>query len=421
MNKKFTKAEKSWIMYDWANSVYATNIMAAIFPIYFGTVCAANGVDNVVLWSIGTSIATFFVALTAPFLGALGDNKGYKKKFFSVFLALGVLFTLFCAFTDNYIGLLIGYIISHIGFCGSNLFYDAFITDVTTKDRMDKVSSWGYAMGYIGGSTIPFIVSIAIMLIMGMTNIVAIKIVIVITALWWFIFSLPFLKNVKQIHYVEKSNKSVLSSSLKNLSHTFSSIINDKGLLFFILAYFFYIDGVSTIISVSTSYGTSLGLDTTGMIMALLVTQIVAVPCSIIFGKLSEKHGSLKLISIAVVIYLFICGVGYYMGYVVETSNSAEPPQLAQTLFWVLAFMVGTVQGGIQSISRSYFSKLIPPERSNEYFGFFDIFGKFAAVIGPALVAVTKTITGSDALSIFSVAILFVLGIVFYISAKRTH
>lgn len=420
MNKKFTKQEKSWIMYDWANSVYATNMMAAIFPIYFGVVCVANGVDNVTLWAVGTSIATFCVAILAPFLGALASNKGFKKKFFLFFLILGVGFTSICAISDNYMGLLIGYIFSHIGYCGSNLFYDSFLTDVTTEDRMDKVSSWGFAMGYLGGSTIPFLASIAVLLVMGMDNPVAIKISVVITAVWWLLFSIPFIKNVKQTHYVETSSANLIKSSFSNLGETVKKIIANKKILFFILAYFFYIDGVSTIITISTSYGTILGLDTVGMILALLVTQIVAVPCSILFGKLAIKYGSIKMLKIGILSYLLICIVGFFMGYIVEINpNSPEAIATASRLFWVLAFMVGTVQGGIQAISRAFFGKLVPPKHSSEYFGFFDIFGKFAAVLGPLLISLVKALTGSDAMSVLSVALLFVIGFVLICLGKK--
>ncbi len=419
--KKFTKTERSWIMYDWANSVFATNILAAIFPIYFASVCQAAGVDNVVLWAFGTSAATFTVAILAPFLGALGDHKGYKKKLFSIFLFLGVGFTAFNAFTDNYIFMLVGYTMSYIGFAGANLFYDSFMTDVTTKDRMDKVSSWGFAMGYTGGSTIAFIISIAILLIMGMDNVTALKIVLVLTSLWWLVFSIPFLRNVKQVHYIDKPTKGIVVSSFKNLAHTAKSIFKIKAIFFFLLAYFFYIDGVNTVITISTSYGSTLGLDSTGMILALLVTQIVAVPCSIIFGKLSIKVGSIKMIYIAISVYIFICLLGFYMGFHVEQNNfSVEAIAFSQILFWILAFMVGTVQGGIQAISRSYFGKLIPPERSNEYFGFFDIFGKFAAVLGPLVIANIKLLTGRDSMGVLSLIVLFTLAFIF-LTVGRKH
>lgn len=407
---KFSKTERSWIMYDWANSVYATNILAVIFPIYFGLVCKANGADNLVLWSYGTSAATLIVALLAPILGALADHKGYKKKLFLTFLIIGAGFTLSNAFITNYRLLLVGYVLSHIGFSGSNLFYDSFLTDVTTSDRMDKVSSWGYAMGYIGGSTIPFLISIAILLVMGMENPTAFKLVIILTSVWWLVFSIPILKNVKQIHYIDKPAKGILRSSFTNLAHTAKSIFSQRHLLLFILAYFFYIDGVGTVISVSTSYGTKLGLDAIGMIFALLLTQIVAVPFSILFGKLSEKFGSIRLLIVAVGVYILVCITGFFMGFNIEQNQNDEAMLLSTVLFWIVAFLVGTVQGGIQAISRSYFGKLIPKERSNEYFGFFDIFGKFAAVIGPFLLAIFSQATGRDSLGILSLLLLFLIG-----------
>ena len=416
---KFTKTEKSWILYDWANSVFATNMVAAIFPIYFANICAANGADNVVLWSYGTSAATFTVALLAPILGSAGDYSGMKKKFFTLFMLLGVAFTLFNAFTDNYILMLVGYVIAHIGFSGANLFYDSFLTDVTTDERMDKVSAWGYAMGYIGGSTIPFLISIALLLAMDY-SMFAMKLVITITALWWAVFSIPFLKNVKQIHSIPHPKDGIVRSAFGNLFHTARDIFKVRGILLFMLAYFFYIDGVNTVISISTSYGSKLGLDSTGMILALLVTQIVAVPFSILFGRLSSKVGSIRMITIAIGIYFVICGLGFFMGFNIEQHNtSPESVQFSQILFWILAFCVGTVQGGIQALSRSYFGKLIPVERSNEYFGFFDIFGKFAAVVGPLLVAMFTQLTGRDSIGVLSLMILFFCGGVILLTGKK--
>lgn len=418
--KKFTKTEKSWIMYDWANSVYATNMLAAIFPLYFAAVCKNASADNLVLWSYGTSISTFVVAVLAPILGALADHKGNKKKLFTVFLVLGVVFTLSSAFTQDYRFMLVGYVISHIGFSGSCLFYDSFLTDVTTPERMDRVSSWGYAMGYIGGSTIPFLISIGILLAMGMSNPQAHQLVIILTSVWWLIFSIPMLKNVHQVHYVE-AEKNLVRSALSNLWKTAKEIVKQKHIFLFVVAYFFYIDGVGTIISISTSYGSKLGLDTVGMILALLVTQVVAVPFSILFGRLAEKIGSIRILLTAIAVYFCICVVGFFMGYNIEQSGgSAEALQLSQTLFWCMAFLVGTVQGGIQAISRSYFGKLIPAERSNEYFGFFDIFGKFAAVIGPMLVAVFTQLTGRDSIGIISLCILFLLGFFILFFGRKT-
>lgn len=407
---KFTKQEKSWILYDWANSVFATNMMAAIFPIYFGSICAANGADNVVLWSYGTAVATFIVALLAPVLGSVGDYSGMKKKLFSVFLVLGVGCTFANAFVENYRMMLVGYVLSYIGFMGANLFYDSFLTDVTTSERMDRVSAWGYAMGYIGGSTIPFLISIAVLLLMDYSAL-SMKIVITLTSLWWAVFSIPILKNVRQIHCVERPDTGIVKTAFVNLGHTARDIVKVRGVLLFMLAYFFYIDGVNTVINISTSYGSKLGLDTTGMILALLVTQIVAVPFSILFARLADRVGSIRMIRIAICIYFLICAIGFFMGYNIE-QNEGDPNalQLSQTLFWILAFCVGTVQGGIQALSRSYFGKLIPPSRSNEYFGFFDIFGKFAAVIGPVLVAAFTQLTGRNSIGVLSLMILFAMG-----------
>ncbi len=405
---KFTKQEKSWILYDWANSVYATNIMAAIFPIYFTSVCGGEDTAGMQWWGYGTSLATLIVAVLAPILGSLGDYKGMKKKFFTFFMLVGVLCTLIMAIFDNWQMLLLGYVLSYIGFAGSCLFYDSFLTDVTTGDRMDKVSAWGYAMGYIGGSTIPFLLSIGILLVMGMDNPVAVKLVVVLTSVWWGLFSIPMMRNVHQKYYLEGKPEHMASAAFSNVGRTLRSIVQNKGLFFYLIAYFCYIDGVGTVIHMSTSYGSTLGLDTVGMILALLVTQIVAMPCSILFGRLAKRIGSVRMIGVAIAVYFLICVVGFYMGYIIEADPNATAT--AQTLFWMMAFLVGTVQGGIQALSRSYFSRLVPPDKSNEYFGFFDIFGKFATVVGPFLVALVTGFTGRSSFGILSLLVLFAVG-----------
>ncbi len=484
---RFTLKEKSWIMYDWANSVYATNIMAAIFPTIFVSMVGAEG-DR--WWSLGTSLATFLVALLAPLLGAVADFKGMKKKLFTAFLLLGAVFTALIAATDSWKLMLVFYILSRIGFAGSNLFYDSFLTDVTTNDRMDRVSSWGYAMGYIGGSTIPFVLSIVMLVTLGYSNPVAQKFSILITSLWWIAFSVPFLKNVRQEHYIEKTAESSVLQTFRNIGHTFRDIFQVKGLLYFITAYFFYIDGVGTVISISTAYGTVLGLGTIGMILALLVTQIVAMPCSILFARLSARITARRALIGAILLYTVICLVGFYMGYSLEPhqqtletaiheeftaplSDLTDPDAIAlrdsaaklltssdskaafdkeaekllsenhhpeldrvasafasflgsqnekirsfqsavslsTVLFWAMAVLVGTVQGGIQAVSRSYFGKLIPKERSNEFFGFFDIFGKFASVIGPALYSLIGHLTGRSSYGVLSLVLLFLIGL----------
>ncbi len=492
-HKKHTRSEWSWIMYDWANSVYATIIMAAVYPTFFAAVAPSGDM----WWGYGTSIATFVVAVLAPFLGAIADYNGMKKKFFGAFLTIGVIFTAAMAFADDWRLMLVGYILSYIGFSGSCLFYDSFLTDVTTPERMDMVSAKGYAMGYIGGSTIPFIVSIVIVLLMNSSPL-SVKISVVITSVWWLVFSIPFLRDVKQVHSLGEKPPHLMSQTLKNIGGTLKGIFKNKAILLFMLAYFFYIDGVGTVIHMSTAYGATLGLNTVGMILALLVTQLVAAPCSVLFARFSKKLGSIRMLGIAVGVYFLICTVGFYMGFSLEPSqfaaedaynaafdsvtlsdegeraalealresglgvlNSAErseefealveasslgeslkaqvrsavAPCLAvitdtgeydlalirsNILFWCMAVLVGTCQGGIQALSRSYFGKLIPPAKSTEYFGFFDIFGKFAAVMGPALYGFIKTLTGRSSYGILSLMLLFIIGgILLYAGRNR--
>lgn len=418
--KRFTKAEKSWIMYDWANSIYATNIMAAIFPIYFAMQADETGNK---LYGFAVSAAALVVAVLAPILGAIGDFSGMKKKLFAGFLVLGLVFTAVMAAFEDWRLMLIGFIFSRIGFSGSCLFYDSFLTDVTTPERMDRVSSWGYAMGYIGGSTIPFIISIAVMLLLNQ-SVLSYKIAILIVVVWWAVFSIPFLKNVKQQYSVEDAPQALAKEAFRNAWKTFKDIPKDKKILFFIIAYFFYIDGVDTIISMATNYGETLGLGAIGMILALLVTQIVAVPFSILFGNLAKKVGAMRMIAIAVCVYFVITILGFFMGFNIEQAELSGGDieaalKLSSTLFWILATLVGTVQGGIQALSRSYFGQLIPPERSNEYYGFLDIFGKFSCVIGPALYAATYAATGRASLGILSIIVLFFGGMVALFAGRK--
>ena len=418
--KRFTKAEKSWIMYDWANSIYATNIMAAIFPIYFAMQADETGNK---LYGFAVSAAALVVAVLAPILGAIGDFSGMKKKLFAGFLVLGLVFTAVMAAFEDWRLMLIGFIFSRIGFSGSCLFYDSFLTDVTTPERMDRVSSWGYAMGYIGGSTIPFIISIAVMLLLNQ-SVLSYKIAILIVVVWWAVFSIPFLKNVKQQYSVEDAPQALAKEAFRNAWKTFKDILKDKKILFFIIAYFFYIDGVDTIISMATNYGETLGLGAIGMILALLVTQIVAVPFSILFGNLAKKVVAMRMIAIAVCVYFVITILGFFMGFNIEQAELSGGDieaalKLSSTLFWILATLVGTVQGGIQALSRSYFGQLIPPERSNEYYGFLDIFGKFSCVIGPALYAATYAATGRASLGILSIIVLFFGGMVALFAGRK--
>ncbi len=420
MDNKFTKIEKSWLLYDWANSSYATIMLAAIFPIYFTSIANEAGQMGDYWWGVGTSIATAVAAVLAPLLGAVGDYKGMKKRLFTGFLLLGLVGTASCALLNNWQGMLIGYTVSHIGFSGSCVFYDSFLTDVTTRERMDKVSSWGYALGYIGGSTIPFLISIVFIMFgenFGIDSVMATKIAIVINVVWWAVFSIPFMKNCKQVHGVALPKSNHVRKTLASLWHTLQKIVKNKGVFIFILAYFFYIDGVNTVITMSTAYGASLGLDTTGMIIALLVTQVVAFPSAIGFGRLAKKVGTINMLTFSVCFYMFICTLGFVMGFGLEEQFLSVEQSLM--IFWFLSVCVGLVQGGIQALSRSYFGKMVPPQLSSEYFGVFDIFGKFAAVMGPAIYAIVINTTGRSSFAIFAIILLFIIGAVFLFMGKK--
>lgn len=401
MLKNFSREEKSWIMYDWANSAYSAIITASILPIFFKTIAKDAGISSYLAdsyWGYVTSIATLVIALIAPILGTIGDYRGMKMRLFRFFLIVGVVSTGALFFAGQWWSILLIYLITIIGFSGANLFYDAFITDVTTQDRMDYVSTYGFALGYIGGSTIPFIISIALIMFgdkIGIPTILATRLSFIITAIWWIFFSVPMLKNVRQVYYVEK-DPDYIANSFKRLNRTFTGIRQYKHIFLFLIAYFFYIDGVNTIIHMASVYGDSVGINSTSLILALLVTQIVAFPCAIAFGSLAKKFGNSKMILSGIGIYIIICLLAYRLSTPLE--------------FWILAILVATSQGGIQALSRSCFSKMIPRENSNEFFGFYDIFGKFAAIMGPALYGFFSQITGQSRYGVLSVMLLFIVG-----------
>ena len=401
---KLNETEKSWVLYDWANSAYTMTVTSTILPLYFKMVFANGGgisTLSTAYWGYANSAATLLIAILAPILGTMADYKGYKKKFFTVFLILGIVFTvLLASVPDTYwMILLICYIFTAIGFSGSNVFYDAFLVDVTSEENMDRVSTMGYALGYIG-STIPFIFSMALVILAQFGKIplsisTACKIAFVITAVWWGGFSLPMLKRVKQVHGIE-IEPNLIKNSFKRIGNTFRNIRKYNHLFLFLLAYFFYIDGVDTIIKMATSYGADLGISTTSLLIILLVTQFVAFPFAIIYGRLAEKYRGKTMLYVGIVIYIIICIYAYFLNSTLD--------------FWILAMLVGTSQGGIQALSRSYFGKLVPKDHANEFFGFYNIFGKFAAIMGPFLVGIVTQITGKTNNGVFSIIILFVIG-----------
>lgn len=396
--RSLSKRERSWVLYDVGNSAYVM-LAATLIPIYFSAI-AEPGSSAVVAWGYATTVASLALALLMPFLGSLADLKGNKKKFLAGTIGTGAVSLAVMGVPGNAMVFLAIYVFSSVMLNASLVFYDAFLVDATEQDRYDEVSSQGYAWGYIG-SCIPFIVCLVIVLFgssFGIDQLDGIRISFVITAAWWLVFSVPVLRDVHQTHFKAREEH-LFRHTLKGLAGTCKKIARDKRLLMFMLAFFFYIDGVHTIITMSTSYGTDLGIDSTQLVLALLVTQFVAFPSAIAYGRLAGRFGTKRMLLIAVFAYFCITLFAAFF-----LRSAAE--------FWVLAVCVGLFQGGIQALSRSEFGKLIPKENANEYYGFFDIFGKYATIMGTLLVSVFTQLTGSSSYGVLSVAVLFIVGFV---------
>ena len=401
MLKSYTREEKSWMLYDWANSAFSAIVAAIILPVFFQSVAESSGVssvDSTAYWGYATSLGTLICAVLAPFLGTLGDFKGMKKRLFTAFMMLGVVSTFLLAVTSSWQGLLLFYILGTLGFSGSCIYYDSFLLDVTDISRMDRVSSVGYGLGYIGGSTIPLIISLVLIQFggsFGIPTMAATKFSFFLTALWWLVFSIPMLCHVKQTHAIEPE-KNLMAHTMRNMKQTLTMIVKNKSVFFFLIAYFFYIDGVGTIIHMATVFGASCGLESMDMMVILLVVQIVAFPFAILYGKLAGRFGARSMILFGIATYIVVCFLGF---------NLKEMKD-----FLMLAVLVGTAQGGIQALSRSFYGKLVPAEQASEYFGFFDVFGKFSAVIGPALFGIVAQITGITNYGVLAVMLMFVVG-----------
>lgn len=394
--KDLTKLEKHWILYDVANSAF-TLLATTIIPIVFNNLAGKELTEEVYFsyWGYAVTIGTIIVGFLGPILGAMSDNQGHRKRWFMTMVVLGAIG---CAIMPNFqhwFSFLFAYIVTKVFYNASLVFYDSMLTDVTTPERMDKVSSHGYAWGYVG-STIPFVVSIAIIFNaekLGLSTMKATSYAFIINALWWFLLSLPILKSYQQ----KKSNHQNANNQIfTQLWNTLKSITKDRKIGLFLLAFFFYIDGVYTIINMATAYGTSLGLDSTGLILALLVTQIVAFPAALIFSRVSHHYRTDFLIKICIIAY------GLIAIYAIQLDQLYE--------FWILAIAVGLFQGAIQALSRSYFAKIIPSEKAGEYFGIFDICGKGASIFGTLIVSLITQFTGNQQIAVASLAILFICG-----------
>ena len=422
MNNKFklTPLERSWILYDIANSAF-TLLVSTLIPIYFNALAGNAGVNEdlyLSYWGYAGSISTILVAIIAPVCGTISDRK-FKKPIFLLTVVLGCVACAALGVTTHWLFFLGIFILAKVGFHSSIVFYDSMLPEITTEERMDNVSSLGYAFGYIG-SVIPFVACLVLVLFcdsFGLTMGGAMVAAFLITAVWWGVLTLPLAKRYQQTAYVTKEKGTALGDSFAQLVRTFKEAKKEKHIFVYLIAFFFFINGVYTIIDMATAYGTALGLDTTGLLLALLLTQIVAFPCAIVFGRLSAKYDTGLLIKVCIVCYTCITAFGMFL--------------VSLWQFWVLAILVGMFQGGIQALSRSYLAKIIPPERSGEFYGLMDICGKGASFLGTTLVAFVSQITAgvrvnvlgltlqNENLAVGSLIILFAVG--FAVFCKADH
>ncbi|HBT95839.1 MAG TPA: MFS transporter [Coriobacteriia bacterium] len=388
--------ERSWVMYDVANSAFVM-FSTTVVPIYFTGLTTGSAV---VEWGFAETIAALIVAVLMPFLGSLADYRGNKKKFLIGSVGTGVVACAALGIPTEALPFLIIYIIAAIGLNSSTVFYDAFLVDATKSEKYDSVSAKGYAWGYVG-SLIPFALCLGLIYGLGdgQASALGTQLSFPVVAIWWAVFTIPLVRNVHQVNCKDKEEHA-LRKSFIGLGHTVKMIVKNKKLLLFMIAFFFYIDGVHTIIKMATVFGTDLGIDSMQLIAALVVTQLVAFPAALTFGKLAKTVGTRKMLIVGVIAYTLIT---LYAAFFL----------VSEVEFWVLAICVGLFQGGIQALSRSYFGSLIPKNNANEYFGFFDIFGKYAAVLGTALMSGFTLLTGNANLGILSITGLFIVGLVF--------
>lgn len=409
-DNKLTKLEKYWILYDVGNSAFIL-LVSTIIPIYFNYLAGNAGiseVDYLAYWGYAASAATILVALIGPVLGTIADTKNFRKPLFTISMMIGVVGCAALSVPTSWIIFLAVFVIAKVGYNASLIFYDSMLVDITEPERMDVVSSHGYAWGYIG-SCIPFIVSLIFVLMnesIGISMHTAMTIAFFINAAWWLLVTIPLLKNYEQKNFAALPKHPVRSSFIR-LGHTLRDIKSEKHIFLYLLAFFLFIDGVYTIIEMATAYGSALGLYTQGLLLALLVTQIVAFPCALIFARLSKKFETDRLISLCIIAYTCIAL------FAIQLDKQWE--------FWTLAVFVGMFQGAIQALSRSYFAKIIPADKSGEYFGIYDICGKGASFLGTMLVGLVAQITGVANMGVAIIAVMFVIGFFLFQKAAKAN
>lgn len=395
MNEKFklTPLERGWVLYDIGNSAFIL-LVSTLIPIYFNALAGAAGLNEdlyLSYWGYAGSVATILVAIIGPVCGTLAD-RNFKKRIFLLCAAVGAAGCALLGAAPGWLSFLAIFVIARVGYSSSLVFYDSMLPEITTEKRMDKVSSMGYAFGYIG-SVIPFIVCLVLVLLhdsFGLTQGQGMVAAFLITAVWWLGCTVPLLRGYRQTAFVP-AGENPLADTFRQLGRTIRDARKEKHIFLYLVAFFFFIDGVYTIIDMATAYGAALGLDTTGLLLALLLTQFVAFPCSILFGRLSAKLDTGLLIQVSIIAYTCITVFAVFL--------------TRQWQFWVLAVLVGMFQGGIQALSRSYLGKIIPPERSGEFYGLMDICGKGASFVGMTLVALISQLTAGVTVNVFGMTL----------------
>ena len=405
MDRKHKKIVRSWVMYDVANSAFATSIMAAVLPEFYSSFAGAT-LDKTTAtsyWGYSNTIAMLLIAIMAPLLGAMADHSGAKKKYLGGFAAVGIVATALLAGTGRgmwwYASLI--YIFGRVGFGGANIFYDSLLPHVARPGEIDRVSAEGYAYGYLGGGIL-LALNLLMILKPGLFSIPdaawASKISFLTVSAWWAIFSIPIFRNVLEPAVVALPgvSRSSLVAGYQRLKRTLKDISKFKDLFTFIVAFWLYNDGIGTVIIMAVIFGAEIGIGTTHLIGAILMVQFLGLPFTLLFGRLPKKLGTKNLIICALGVYVIVAVLGYFM---------RKPLH-----FWFLAFLVSMVQGGTQALSRSMYGSMSPPSRSAEFFGFYNVSSKFAGIIGPALFAIVGQLTGTSRLSILAIVGFFVAG-----------
>jgi UMF1 family MFS transporter len=394
----------SWAGYDWANSAFATTVMAGFFPVFFKQYWSAGADVTISTYRLGmaNSIASILIAALAPVLGAFADQGGARKKFLFFFAAMGVVMTGSLYFVaQGFWPLAVAlYALAAIGFSGGNVFYDSLIVAVSRPKNADFVSAFGFAMGYLGGGLL-YAVNVLMVLHPGWFHLAdeaaAVRVSFLTVAVWWAAFSIPVFLFVPEAPApVARKGRRAIAAGFTQLRNTFREIRNLRVVLLFLLGYWLYIDGVDTIVRMAVDYGLSLGFDSAGLLTALLITQFVGLPSTLAFGLIGEKLGAKTGILIAIATYIGVTIWGYFMR--------------SRWEFYALAVTIGLVQGGVQALSRSLYSRIIPPDKSAEFFGFYNMLGKFAAIIGPVLMGVAARVSGNPRVGILSLIVLFLSG-----------